>query len=146
MGNVSPTQNKPKSQDCAWDFSGCKNLNHLSSKHLKSYFDRLIKLAGLTFIDSIFYKFGDGGEGISYVAVIGESHVAIHSWPEDRYLQLTIDYCNHSQNNDEKAVRLQRYFRKFFKPKKTETHLTRERGVPCPVRKSKTPERLLRAA
>lgn len=145
MGNVSLIR-KPKSYDCAWDFSGCKNLNHLTSPHLKTYFDRLIVLAGLDLIGSLFHKFGDGGEGISYVAVIGESHVAIHSWPEEHYLQLTIDYCNHSRNNDEKVVRLQRYFRKFFRPKKTEAYKPRERGVACLAHKSKTSEGILRAA
>ena len=144
MSNVPQMRHEAKSHDCAWDFRGCKNLNHLRSPHLKTYFDRLIALAGLTLVGSLFHKFGEGGEGISYVAVIGESHVAIHSWPEDQLLQITIDYCNHSQNNDEKVVRLQRYFRKFFKPKKTETHKPRERGVPCQTR-NKTPKNFLRA-
>ncbi len=145
MGNVSLIQ-KPKSHDCAWDFSGCKNLDNLSSPHLKTYFDRLIVLAGLDLIGSIFHKFGDGGEGISYVAVIGESHVAIHTWPEEHYLQLTIDYCNHSRNNDEKVLRLQRYFRKFFRPKNTKVHTTRERGMICPAHKSRTSKMISRAA
>ena len=139
---MSLWQDKPKSLDCAWDFSGCKNLKNLRSPHLKTYFDRLILLAGLDLVGSLFHKFGDGGEGISYVAIIGESHVAIHSWPEDGLIQLTIDYCNHSQNNDEKVARLQRCFRKFFKPRETKIHEPRKRGRSSIDRKKKRSETL----
>ena len=123
------TRISQKSVDMAWDFHNCENVDGLMSPGLKDKFDNLIEDAGFALINSNFHKFGDGGEGISYTAIIGESHVTIHTWPESGELQITIDYCNYTTNNDGKALKLYRNFREFFKPCLIKKHPTRYRGT-----------------
>lgn len=117
-----------RSKDLAWDFYNCEHLDGLSDANLKEAFDELIRGVGLTLMPSGFCKFGGGGEGVSYIAIIGESHVAIHTWPEDALLQLTIDYCNHSSNNDKKVEKLLDHFKEFFRPCRILPHPPRYRG------------------
>lgn len=49
------------------------------------------KIAGTTIIDSRFHKFSP--QGVSGVIVIAESHIAIHTWPEQGYVALDLFSC-----------------------------------------------------
>jgi spermidine synthase len=52
------------------------------------------KLAGATIISSTFHHFSPFG--VSGVIVIGESHLAIHTWPEYRFASLDLFTCGDS--------------------------------------------------
>jgi S-adenosylmethionine decarboxylase len=51
--------------------------------------------AGATLLHIHLHKFEDGG-GISGVAVLAESHISIHSWPEAGYAALDVFMCGHA--------------------------------------------------
>lgn len=114
-GNV-PTPKFGGSIDLAWDFHECEAVPMLKSKDAEARIIESIKDAGFTFVGSRFHQFETDGEGYSFVAIIGESHVAIHTWPERSALELTIHYCNYTINNDDKAEHLLTLFRDLFKP------------------------------
>ncbi len=114
--------------DLAWDFYTCERERHLHDPNVHTTLVEAIRGAGFTFIDSCFYSFGEH-HGYSFVAIIGESHVAIHTWPERRALELTIHYCNYTKNNDALAEALLKQLQELFKPEKVVAYEKRIRCV-----------------
>jgi len=49
--------------------------------------------AGLTILKEMYHDFESGGEGFTTILLLVESHLALHTWPEDNYFALTIDTC-----------------------------------------------------
>jgi len=66
-----------------------KNLNKLTviQKTLKE----MVKACGATLLYLKLHKFSP--QGISGVAIIAESHISIHTWPEYRYAAIDIFTC-----------------------------------------------------
>lgn len=82
---------------------------------------RLIRRAGLTIIASRFHKFsgnpyGDGG--ITGIVIVSESHLTIHTWPEKRYVNLDVFFCNYTRDNTRKARAVFREFAKLYRPQR----------------------------
>ena len=48
--------------------------------------------SGATVLDVRLHGFGDGG-GITGVAILAESHISLHTWPERGYIALDIFLC-----------------------------------------------------
>ena len=55
-------------------------------------FKRAIKEANATLLHMHFHEFSENG-GISGVAVLAESHISIHTWPERGYAAVDIFMC-----------------------------------------------------
>ncbi len=55
-------------------------------------FRRAIQEAGATLLHMHFHEFSENG-GISGVAVLAESHISIHTWPERAYAAVDIFMC-----------------------------------------------------
>ncbi|MEK7170858.1 MAG: S-adenosylmethionine decarboxylase [Patescibacteria group bacterium] len=58
---------------------------------------RIIAGAGLTEVGNYYYPF-DGG-GFTGVVALCESHVSIHTWPEEHFVTLDVFTCNYSRDN-----------------------------------------------
>ncbi|MFN4195262.1 MAG: S-adenosylmethionine decarboxylase family protein [Thermosynechococcus sp.] len=56
-------------------------------------------------LGELFHQFGEAG-GVTGAVVLAESHLAIHTWPEKRYVTLDVYVCNYSQDNRGKAQAL----------------------------------------
>lgn len=97
--------------DCNFD-----KLNGLSKKRLRGLFSAMVKDNGLTEVGKLFYFFNK----ISFTMVIAlsESHVSLHTWPEDNYVSLDIFVCNYSKNNTPAAKNLYKNIISLFSPKK----------------------------
>lgn len=50
------------------------------------------KIANSKLIKILFYKFGRGG-GVSAVAIVAESHISIHTYPEFSYALVDVFIC-----------------------------------------------------
>lgn len=48
--------------------------------------------AGATVIQTFFHVFGENG-GVTGVAILAESHLSIHTWPESAYAALDLFLC-----------------------------------------------------
>ena len=59
-----------------------------------------------------FHRFGKE-QGISGVAVLAESHISVHTWPERNYIAFDIFMCG--DTNPELVCRI---FNKILNPKK----------------------------
>ncbi|WP_299322499.1 adenosylmethionine decarboxylase [Parasphingopyxis sp.] len=55
--------------------------------------------AGATILDLNLHHFGDG-QGVTGVALLAESHMSIHTWPEHDYAALDLFLCGRQHNID----------------------------------------------
>jgi S-adenosylmethionine decarboxylase len=102
------------------DLWGCKRLNHLA--FIEKTLRDAVEVAGATLLHIHLHHFTPN-DGVSGVAVLAESHISIHTWPERGYAALDIFMCGNTQ--PEKAVEL---LKQQFQPQRIEisTHL---RGI-----------------
>jgi len=72
------------------DFWGAKHLADRDALELALI--AAVKAAGATLLHIHLHTFGDGG-GVSGVAVLAESHISVHTWPERGYAAFDIFMC-----------------------------------------------------
>ncbi|MFH1777487.1 MAG: adenosylmethionine decarboxylase [Candidatus Omnitrophota bacterium] len=89
---------------------GAKNIN--SVKLVKKTLLAAVKACDVTLLSIDLHRFSPFN-GISGVAVIKESHITIHTWPEFKYAALDIFVCGNA--SPYKAISV---FKNGFKPKK----------------------------
>ncbi|HPN87997.1 MAG TPA: adenosylmethionine decarboxylase [Candidatus Omnitrophota bacterium] len=87
-----------------------------SPRKLKEILYRAAQLAYNTPLKCCIYKFPV--TGITAVLVLAESHLAIHTWPEEQYM--AIDFLTCGQKSS--PFRALEYLKKVFKPKKTKVY------------------------
>lgn len=90
-------------------------LTNLTTKKIQRKISQLIKTQGLHELGSYYYQFDVGATG---VIALAESHLAIHTWPNEGYVSLSIYVCNYSQDNSKKAQEMFTQLVEFFKPEK----------------------------
>jgi len=83
------------------DLFGAKRLDDL--KHIKETLKRCVEVAGATLLHIHLHHFTPNG-GVSGVAVLAESHISIHSWPEAGYAALDVFMCGHADPHATIAV------------------------------------------
>lgn len=94
------------------DFWDCQHLDNIA--FIEKTLRDAIKSAGATLLHIHLHHFTPNG-GVSGVAVLAESHISIHTWPERSYAALDIFMCGDTQ--PEKAVDVLKH---AFKPKRTD--------------------------
>ena len=72
------------------DLFGARRLDDL--EHVDTTLKRCVEAAGATLLHVHLHHFTPNG-GVSGVAVLAESHISIHSWPEADYAALDIFMC-----------------------------------------------------
>jgi len=72
------------------DLFGARRLDDL--KHIERTLKRCVDVAGATLLHIHLHHFTPNG-GVSGVAVLAESHISIHSWPEADYAALDVFMC-----------------------------------------------------
>ena len=76
------------------DLFGAKRLDDL--KHIEKTLKRCVEVAGATLLHIHLHHFTPNG-GVSGVAVLSESHISIHSWPEADYAALDVFMCGEAK-------------------------------------------------
>ena len=100
-----------------WDGQGFDDKDFIEAT-----FRRAVEAAQATLLHIHLHGFSGGG-GVSGVAVLAESHISIHTWPERGYAAVDIFMCGVAQPL--KAVEV---MREAFKPRHT-TVAEHKRGV-----------------
>jgi S-adenosylmethionine decarboxylase len=90
------------------DLWGAKGLD--DAKLIERAFKECITACGATLLYLHLHCFSENG-GISGVAVLAESHISIHTWPEREYAAIDIFMCGDAEPH--KAVPI---LRRHFKP------------------------------
>ena len=64
-----------------------------------------VRAAGLTAVAELFHPFpGEGG--ITGVVLLAESHLAVHTWPEQAGATVDVYVCNRGRDNSDRAEAL----------------------------------------
>lgn len=99
-------------------FKGCRNIPRMESgdeahqQETKEMLDRMIRNAGFDLKSSTFYAFpGSPAHGFTYSAIIGESAITIHSWPEEGKVDGTVHICGGEEKIMHFLPRLGRLFK-----------------------------------
>lgn len=91
---------------------GCQeNLN--DSQAIRKALVEAVRRAGATLIDVQVHTFNP--HGVSGIAVIAESHISLHTWPEHGYVALDVFTCG-EKVVPEAALEV---FRELFRPQRT---------------------------
>ena len=91
-----------------WDAENLDNQN-LIEQALKD----AVEAAGATLLHIHLHRFTEGG-GVSGVAVLAESHISVHTWPERGYAAFDIFMCGGAEPRRALSV-----LKKAFNPKRT---------------------------
>jgi len=88
-----------------------------STKTMKKIMKAAVKKGKATLLHIHLHKFGKE-EGISGVAVLAESHISVHTWPERDYMAFDIFMCG-----DTDPFLATEEIIKFFKPNKKKVQI-----------------------
>ncbi len=72
------------------DLFGASRLDEV--EHMKTALKRCVEVAGATLLHIHLHHFTPNG-GVSGVAVLSESHISVHSWPEANYAAFDVFMC-----------------------------------------------------
>ena len=86
--------------------------NFSSLPKIRAILKNSVKACGVTLLKINLHKFSSSG-GISGVAIIKESHISIHTWPEYKYAAMDIFVCG--KVNPYQAIPV---IKKGFRPEK----------------------------
>jgi S-adenosylmethionine decarboxylase len=90
------------------DYWGVPSEKLVSCEEIDAVFRRGAETAGATVLSSHFHHFGDG-YGITGVTILSESHMSIHTWPENNYCAIDIFMCGDC-NPSTALIALDEYF------------------------------------
>jgi len=102
------------------EFWGAENITSLEK--VKKALIKSVNACGATLLEIKLHRFSPN-QGISGIAIIKESHLSIHTWPEFGYAAIDIFVCG--EVNPYKAIPV---LKKIFKPKKMQL-LELKRGI-----------------
>lgn len=68
-------------------------------EHIEAALREAIDAAGATLLHIHLHGFGDGG-GVSGVAVLAESHISVHTWPERSYAAFDVFMCGDARPDE----------------------------------------------
>lgn len=88
-----------------WDAEGLDDRDRIEQAMIDA-----VKAAGATLLHIHLHKFSEGG-GISGVAVLAESHISVHTWPEKAYAAFDVFMCGEAEPKKALAV-----FKAAFNP------------------------------
>lgn len=89
------------------DLRGCHHLDDLAA--VEAALRSAVAIAGATLIDLRLHHFGPG-HGVTGVAMLAESHISIHTWPEHGYAAIDIFLCGPRHDLDAVVVALEQAF------------------------------------
>jgi S-adenosylmethionine decarboxylase len=86
---------------------GCQNLD--STAVVEEALREAVQAAGVTMRDLQVLPW-EPYNGVSAIAIIAESHISVHTWPEMGYAAVDIFTCGERANPDAAVPVFQRYF------------------------------------
>lgn len=89
-----------------FDFKGAKNLNDI--EYVRKALKEAVKEAKASLLSIELHQFSP--QGVSGVAIISESHISIHTWPEYDFATIDIFTCGEKTKPYRAAVILKKYF------------------------------------
>jgi S-adenosylmethionine decarboxylase len=120
MTATAPTSHEP-GQHILADFWGVEA--HYTITEIDRALRDAAKAGGATVLDVSLHTFGKSS-GITGVAILAESHISIHTWPEHKFVALDVFMCG--TGKPQNALYSLRH---FFRPKRQKTSVHRRGGL-----------------
>src|SRR5262245_21447826 len=96
------------------DLHGCRAATLMTDAGaLRDACLRAVAAAQLNGVGELFHRFPPPG-GVTGVVLLAESHLAVHTWPEQRLVTLDAFVCNLQHDNRERAQALMRGLEDLF--------------------------------
>lgn len=73
-----------------------------SPKFVKNLADEIVKKMNLHVVDTVSHQFKP--QGSTFVYILSESHLIIHTWPEFGKIHIDIETCSDHKNSDFKKT------------------------------------------
>lgn len=89
--------------------------------------------SGLQAVAQLFHRFPDskhGPGGVTATVLLAESHLCVHTWPEQRAVTLDVYVCNFGGDHSAKARQLLAALTTIFLPEQQQQRAI-DRGVPA---------------
>ena len=84
------------------DIGGCEPDLLKSECFLRTMISVAVDIAGMTMVECLSYRIGDGDLfGITAFAVLKESHMSCHTWPQNNFIAIDLFSC---KEFDDRAV------------------------------------------
>ncbi|MDL1867106.1 adenosylmethionine decarboxylase [Betaproteobacteria bacterium PRO4] len=105
------------------DLFGCRSGAHLmtDATALEAFCKKAVADSTLTAVGSLFHSFGKD-KGVTGTIMLAESHLALHTWPEDNYVTLDVYVCSYSRDNSASAEYLFETLMQAFQPADPHLH------------------------
>ena len=84
-----------------------------------------VHTAGLQAVSQVFHRFPateHGPGGVTATVLLAESHLCVHTWPEQRAVTLDVYVCNFGGDHSAKAHALLADLQQLFDPEHAEHH------------------------
>lgn len=123
LGGASDGARAPRGLHLTADLSNVAPQHPLmtDARRLATALDNAVARAGLTRVADCFHTFPGPG-GVTGVVLLAESHLAIHTWPEDGRVTVDVFVCNRSVDNRPRARALMDLVVPLYDPGATERH------------------------
>ena len=103
----------------------CDSLWLLDAARLGVACRSAAQAAGLQVVNEVFHSFphsAHGPGGVTATLLLAESHLCVHTWPEQRAVTLDVYVCNFGGDHSAKAQALMDALLALFLPQRTERH------------------------
>ena len=94
---------------------------------------QLVQAAGLQAVGQLFHAFPAtalGPSGVTATVLLAESHLCVHTWPEQRAVTLDVYVCNFGGDHSAKAQRLMDTLVALFDPGQVHLHSLQRGAAP----------------
>jgi S-adenosylmethionine decarboxylase len=96
-------------------------INKYSTLDLRKILEDKVQESSLTIMGSILKEFYH--TSFSLNIMLAESHICIHTWPEEKYVSLDVFVCNYTKDNSEIAKNIFEDIKCLFASKKEKIQL-----------------------
>jgi S-adenosylmethionine decarboxylase len=101
----------------------CESVWLTDAQQLGGWCVKAVEAVGLEAVNSLFHTFKateHGPGGVTATVLLAESHVCLHTWPEQRAVTVDVYVCNFSGDHSAKARGLMDALIQRFQPEWTE--------------------------
>ena len=91
-----------------------------------------VRAAGLQAVDRLFHTFpstAQGPGGVTATVLLAESHLCVHTWPEQNAVTLDVYVCNFGADHSVKAQALMDALLALFDPAEVQRHALQRGAV-----------------